>query len=124
MLLSFCCGEHLKQRSIDFVEIRMYNTGSKQKSDTLITAWVSEERKRMRKKWNVLALSSFAIALAIFIFTFILFHYMSPAGGLSSVYQENPAKPFVTLLFGIWGVMFLFSSVMSFLVGQIFFSKK
>ena len=78
----------------------------------------------MRKKWIILGILSFLIALAIFTFTFALFHYMSPEGGFSPVYQETPTKPFVTLLFGIWGVTFLFFSVISVLIGLIFYSGK
>ena len=77
----------------------------------------------MRKKWNRLAVCSFAIALVIFVFTYFLYHYFGPDGSFGSVYQETPVKPFVTLLFGIWGVTFLFSSVTSFLVGQIFYTE-
>ena len=78
----------------------------------------------MKKKFNLLAGCSFVIALAIFVFTYYLYHYGAPDGGFLTIYQETPAKPFVTLLFGIWGVGFLFTSVASFLVGNIFFSKK
>lgn len=77
----------------------------------------------MRKKCNALAICSLLIALAIFVFTYFLFHYLSPDGGFTAVLQETPAKPFVTLLFGIWGVTFLFAAVMSWLVGRIFFPK-
>ena len=78
----------------------------------------------MRKKCNILALCSFALALAIFVFSYFLYHYTLPDGGFSSVYQTEPGKPLVTLLFSIWGVTFLFASVMSLLIGRIFFKEK
>ena len=78
----------------------------------------------MKKKWNTLAVWSLVIALAIFLFTYCLFHYMSPAGCFAAAYRETPVKPFVTLLFGVWGVMFLFAAVMSHLVACIFGKKK
>lgn len=78
----------------------------------------------MKKKCTILSICSFVIALAIYSFTYILFHYLRPEGGFSAVFQKKPAKPFVTLLFGIWGVMFHFASVMSLLIGKIFFSEK
>ena len=74
------------------------------------------------KKCFILGIISFIIALAIFAFTFYLYHYFGP-DGFGTVYQETPVKPFVTLLFGIWGVCFLFASVMSFVVGLVFFIK-
>ena len=82
------------------------------------------EEYTVKKKWNTLAVCSFVIALAIFVFTYFLFHHMSADGGFVDEYYELPEKPFVTLLFGVWGVMFLFSSVMSLVVGKIFFSEK
>lgn len=78
----------------------------------------------MKKKCNLLAICSFAIALAIFIFSYFLFHYSAPDGGFSAVFREEPAKPYLSLLFSIWGVHFLFASVMSFLVGQIFYKEQ
>jgi hypothetical protein len=78
----------------------------------------------MRKKFNILALCSFALALGIFVFSYILYHHTLPDGGFTAVYQMEPGKPLVTLLFSIWGVTFLFASVMSFLIGRIFFKGK
>ncbi len=75
----------------------------------------------MKKKFHILALCSFAISLAIYVFTYFLYHYLSPLGGFTSVYQAEAAKPMVTFLFGLWGVMFQFAGVMSLLVGHIFF---
>ena len=72
----------------------------------------------------ILAVCSFIIALAIFAYTYFLFHYLGDDGNFVSVFHESPEKPFVTFLFGIWGVMFLFSSLMCFLIGIIFGTKK
>ena len=77
----------------------------------------------MRKKCYTLAFWSFLTALAIYIFTFYLFHYFGP-DGFGTVYYETPTKPFVTLLFGIWGVTFHFASVMCLFIGKIFFGKE
>ena len=78
----------------------------------------------MRKKWNILAACSFVLAVVIFVFTYCLFHHMTPDGSFVAAYQAAPAKPFITLLFGIWGVMFLFSGVISLVIGSIFCPKK
>lgn len=77
----------------------------------------------MRRKFDRLALCSFILALAIYVFAYILYHYLSPAGGFSPVFLTEPTKPFLTLLFGTWGVCFHFASVMSFLIGRIFFPR-
>lgn len=78
----------------------------------------------MRKKCNILALCSLALALGIFVFTYYLYHYWLPDGTFSNIPQPTPGKPWVTFLFGVWGVTFLFASVMSALVGRIFFKGK
>ena len=77
----------------------------------------------MRRKCNILALWSFVLALAVFLCSYILYHYTLP-GGFTAAWQPEPGKPMVTWLFAIWGVMFLFASVMSLLVGKIFFSDQ
>ena len=78
----------------------------------------------MRKKCNILSLCSFLLALGIFVISYILYHYMLPDGSFTTVFQTTPGKPWVTFLFGIWGVTFLFASVMSLLIGCIFFKEK
>ena len=78
----------------------------------------------MKKKLYILSICTFFIALAIFVFTYFLYHYMGSDGQWLTVWQPTPGKPFVTLLFGIWGVMFLFSSVMSALSAVVFCSDQ
>lgn len=77
----------------------------------------------MRKKCYILALWSFLIALAIYVFTYFLYHRLGPDGIFLPVCQDGPVKPLVTLLFGTWGVCFHFAGVMCLLIGRIFFAK-
>ena len=74
----------------------------------------------MRKKCLFLALCCFVLALAIFAWTYYLYHYMTPEGVFTDILRSEPGKPMVTYLFGVWGVTFLFASVMSLLIGLIF----
>jgi len=76
----------------------------------------------MKKKLLILSRWSFAISFGLFIFSYLLFHYIAPDGTFTTVYQIEANKPVVTLLFAIWGVLFLFSGVMSCFVAHIFFS--
>ena len=78
----------------------------------------------MRKKCFTLAIVSFVVALAIYAFTYYLYHYVGSDGSFGTVYQSVPAKPLVTFYFGIWGVMHQFAAVTSVLIGLIFFPKK
>jgi len=54
----------------------------------------------------------------------VLYHHTLPGGSVTSVWQPEPGKPWITLLFSVWGVMFLFSGVMSLLIGQIFYGDE
>ena len=76
----------------------------------------------MKKKCYIFALCSFLIALAIYVFSFYMYHYMGPDGSFGPVYHKTPVKPFVNLLFAIWGVTHQFAAVTALLVGKIFFS--
>ena len=75
----------------------------------------------MKKKLLILSNCSFAFAFSLFIFSYFLFHHIASDGSFTLVYQAAAAKPFITLLFAIWGVLFLFSGVMSCLIAYIFF---
>ena len=75
----------------------------------------------MRKKCYILSVCCFLLTLAIYAFSYYLYHYAAPDGGFTTVFQTEPAKPLVTFLFGVWGVTFHFASVMSLLIGWIFF---
>ena len=77
----------------------------------------------MRKKCNILAIWSFALALCIFVFSYMLYHHLGP-NGFTAIFQAAPIKPMVTWLFAIWGTHFLFAGVMCLLVGKIFFREK
>ena len=72
-----------------------------------------------REKFYILAICSFTISLAIYAFTYLLFHYLGP-DGFCSVYRDIPYKPVVTIYFGIWGVMFQFAALVSILLAWIF----
>ena len=78
----------------------------------------------MKKKCYILALISFILSVAIFVFTYFFFHYVGPDGMFTHVFHKEAAKPFVSQLLGTFGVMFLFGGVFSMLIGKIFFSKK
>ncbi len=77
----------------------------------------------MNKKLKKLSVWSFAIAVAIFVLTYNLFHHFTPEGFFTTAWLDEPGKPFITFLFGIWGVMFLFTGVISLVVGHIFFPE-
>ena len=78
----------------------------------------------MKKKFQKLSVWSFVLALAIFVFSYILYHYATPELTIGTVFHEEPAKPLVTQLWANLGVMFLFSSIFCRMIAKIFFSDK
>ena len=78
----------------------------------------------MRRKCFLMAAVSFVIAIAIYVVTYFMYHYMGADGSFGTVFHGSPGKPLVTVYFGIWGVMHQFAAVTSFLVGFIFFPKE
>ena len=78
----------------------------------------------MKKKLLTLSVCSFILAVAIFVLSYFMYHYMGPGGVWLSVWQPAPGKPFVTQLVSDLGVLFLFSSIMSAISAIIFFPNK
>lgn len=78
----------------------------------------------MRSKLNILSIVSFVIAFGIFLLSFYIYHFIRSDFGFTFIYKATPDKPYIVLLFGILGVLFLFSSIMSLVVKNIFFSEK
>lgn len=76
----------------------------------------------MKKKFLVFSACSLILSVLIFILTYFIFHYLTP-DGFTSVLHAEPCKPFITLLFGILGTLFLFSGISAFLISLIFYKK-
>ena len=77
----------------------------------------------MKKKLRLLSLCCFLLALLIFLISFVFYHYFTPEGIFTFVFQTSAGKPFVSFLFGVLGVHFLFSSIMSLIVCRIFYNN-
>ncbi len=77
----------------------------------------------MKKKFRKLSLVSLIIAVVLFVISYVMFHYLGPVG-FSSLWRPEPGKPFVTFLFAVWGVTFLFGSVASILIAEIIYGDE
>ena len=77
----------------------------------------------MKQKLNRLGGWSVAISVGIFVLSYFLYHFLTDSG-FTPLWQPVPGKPFVTLLFSILGVLFLFAGLMSFLAAAILFPKE
>ena len=76
-----------------------------------------------KNKLLKLSLYSIIIAAVVFVINYFVFHFVTDEG-FTLVWQEEAGKPFVTNLIGDFGVLFIFSSVMSLLVANIFYKEK
>ncbi len=70
-----------------------------------------------------MSLITFVIAVAVLIIAYFFFHYVTDSG-ITLVRQEEAGKPFVTDLIGQFGVLFLFSSVISLISAFVFGDKQ
>ena len=77
----------------------------------------------MKKKFYKLSIISFTIGAIILLLTFFCFHYVTD-DGITLVWHEEAGKPFVTYMLGVFGVLFVFCSVISLLITIIFIEKE
>lgn len=71
------------------------------------------------KKFSLITL---IIGLVVLVIAFFFFHFVTDTG-ITTVFQKEAGKPFVTLLIGIFGVLNVFASLISFISAIIFFPK-
>ena len=75
-----------------------------------------------REKFLKLSLYCLIISIIIFIINYFFYHFVTD-DGISLTWNPEPGKPFVSNLIGNFAVMFLFASVISLLIVQIFYPK-
>ena len=83
---------------------------------------VKKRRKIMRKKFLKLSVFTFIIALFVLAVAYFFFHFVTDAG-ITLTWHEEAGKPFVADLIGMFGVLFIFASVISLLIAFIFCEK-
>ena len=77
----------------------------------------------MKQKLNKLSCWCFLLAVVIFGFDYLCFHFLTDSG-FTAIWHPEAGKPFVTEMIGILGVLFLFAGIMSLLAGKILFTEK
>ena len=75
-----------------------------------------------RKNFFKLAIIALAIGILLLAFTYFFYHFATDAG-ISLVWHKEIGKPFVTMLLGFFGVLFVWSGSLSFLIGIVFCKK-
>lgn len=76
----------------------------------------------MKKKFYKFSIITFIIGVAVLLITYFCFHYVTD-DGITLIWHEEAGKPFVTDLLGMFGVLFVFSSVISLLISKIFIEE-
>ena len=75
-----------------------------------------------RKNFLKLSLTTFVVGILLLAFTYFFYHFATDAG-ISLVWHKEIGKPFVTTMLGIFSVLFIWSGVVSLLIGAVFFKK-
>ena len=78
----------------------------------------------MKEKLKRLSLWSIVVAVVIFVSSYFIYHYIAPDGSFTTVFQEEPGKPFVTQLWASLGVLFLFAGIFIRMIAGIFYPEK
>ena len=69
------------------------------------------------------ALYCLIIGLIVFVISFFMFHFVTDEG-ITTVFQKEAGKPFVTNMVANLGVLFVFTSIISFIASFIFFKEE
>ena len=75
-----------------------------------------------QKKLYKFSLINLAIGIAVLAISFFFFHFVTDTG-ITTVFQKEAGKPFVTMLIGVFGVLYVFASAISALAALVFFEK-
>ena len=76
-----------------------------------------------KKKLLKFSLITFIIGICVLLIAYFCFHFVTDQG-ITLIWHAEAGKPFVTILIGIFGVLFVFSSVISLIVALVFFDKE
>ena len=76
----------------------------------------------MRSKLFRLSLAQLIAAAITFIINYFFYHFVTDSG-ITTVWQAEAGKPFVSLLIGILATLFLFGAATSALMAFILFDK-
>ena len=75
-----------------------------------------------KNKFLKLSLYSFVSGIVVFIINYFFYHFVTDEG-ITTVWQPEPGKPFVSNMIGILAVLFIFASIICLFISFIFFDK-
>ena len=77
----------------------------------------------MKKKLLKLSLVTLIIGLAVLVIAYFFFHFVTD-DGITLTWHPEAGKPFVADMIGQLGVLFLFSSAMSFIGAHVLYGDE
>ena len=77
----------------------------------------------MRRKLQKLSLAQLMIAAVVFVINYFVFHFVTE-NGITTEWQPEPGKPFISKLIGTLGTLFVFGSVTALLASFILTDKE
>ena len=77
----------------------------------------------MNQKFKKLSNWSFVLAVVLFALSFVLFHFLTD-NGFVTTWQPEAGKPFVTEMVADLSVLFFFSGIVCRMIAGIFFPEK
>lgn len=75
-----------------------------------------------KKNFQKLSLITLITGLIILIISYFTFHFVTDEG-ITLTWHPEAGKPYVTILIAIFGVLFIFSSTLSFIISLVFFKE-
>lgn len=75
-----------------------------------------------KNNFQKLSLITLIIGLIILIISYFTFHFVTDEG-ITLTWHPEAGKPYVTILIAIFGVLFIFSSAISFIISLVFFKE-
>ena len=75
-----------------------------------------------KQKFLKLSLYSFICGIVVLVINYFFYHFVTDEG--ISSWQPEPGKPFVTDMIGTLAVLFIFTSIISLLIANIFYPKQ
>lgn len=76
-----------------------------------------------QQKLIKISIISFIISIVFFVFNYFFFHYFTE-DGFTTVFHEEPQKPFVSERIGELAVLFLFFAIISLIIALVCYKKE
>ncbi len=77
----------------------------------------NDKRKMTKKELKTFSLICLIISMVVFAVNYFVFHFISDEG--IRAFSPEAGKPFVSMLIGIFGTLFMFTAVLTFIISLV-----